>query len=130
MQTEAALLPTQCADKLFRPKGGANARSLYLALLALLGRWCLGPNFRANRLSVLAAICDKMQYGSMRWIIQYRLPEHVGRWSIHGERAAASLAVDLRSPALFASEASVAIVIVTRRAETPVGWLGEERSDE
>jgi hypothetical protein len=23
-----------------------------------------------------------------------------------------------------------AIAIVTRRAETPVGWLGEERSDE
>ncbi len=45
----------------------ANASSLYLALL---GRWFRGPNFQANRLSVLAAICDKMQYGSLRWIIQ------------------------------------------------------------
>jgi len=26
-----------------------------------------GPNFQANR---LAAICDKMQLGSLRWIIQ------------------------------------------------------------
>jgi len=40
------------------------------------------------------------------------------------------LAVDLRSPTLFASEAKFAIAIVTRRAETPAGWLGEERSDE
>jgi hypothetical protein len=37
---------------------------------ALLGRWFRGPNFQANRLSVLAATCDKMQYGSLRWIIQ------------------------------------------------------------
>ena len=48
----------------------ANASSLYLALLALLGRWFPGPNFQANRLSVLAAICDKMQFGSLRWILQ------------------------------------------------------------
>jgi hypothetical protein len=41
----------------------ANASSLYLALL---GRWFPGPNFQANRLSVLAAICDKMQLGSLR----------------------------------------------------------------
>jgi len=39
----------------------ANGSSLYLALLALLGRWFPGPNFQANRLSVLAAICEKMQ---------------------------------------------------------------------
>jgi hypothetical protein len=37
---------------------------------ALLGRWFPGANFQANRLSVLAAICDKMQFGSLRWILQ------------------------------------------------------------
>src|SRR5262245_9684630 len=33
----------------------------------------------------------------------------------------------LRSPHCLRA---LAIAIVTRRAETPVGWLGEERSDE
>ena len=42
---------------------------------ALLGCWFPGPNFQANSLAVLAAICDKMQLGSLRWIIQLRLPE-------------------------------------------------------
>jgi hypothetical protein len=110
-----------------RPKGAANDSSLYLALL---GRWFPGPNFQANRLSVLAAICDKMQFGSLRWILQLRLPEHVGWWPIHCERAAATLAVDLRSPHCLRAKRAFAIAIVTRRAETPAGWLGEERSDE
>jgi hypothetical protein len=93
-------------------------------------RWFRGPNFQANRLSVLAAICDKMQFGSLRWILQLRLPEHVGWWPIHCERAAATLAVDLRSPHCLRAKRAFAIAIVTRRAETPAGWLGEERSDE
>ena len=68
-----AVLKTNVQTKVSRPLTigeFANASSLYLALLALLGRWFPGPNFQANRLSVLAAICDKMQYGSLRWIIQ------------------------------------------------------------
>src|SRR6516164_7281109 len=40
------------------------------------------------------------------------------------------LAVDLRSPHCLRAKRASAIAIVTRRAETPVGWLGEERSDE
>src|SRR6185312_2157997 len=40
------------------------------------------------------------------------------------------VAVDLRSPHCLRAKRALAIVIVTRRAETPVGWLGEERSDE
>src|SRR5215470_8116930 len=40
------------------------------------------------------------------------------------------LAVDLRSPHCLRAKRAFAIAIVTRRAETPVGWLGEERSDE
>jgi hypothetical protein len=65
-----AILKTNVQTKVSRPLTVgefANASSLYLALL---GRWFRGPNFQANRLSVLAAICDKMQYGSLRWIIQ------------------------------------------------------------
>ena len=38
-----------------------------------------------------------------------------------------NLAVDLRCPPCLRA---FAIAIVTRRAETSVGWLGEERSDE
>jgi len=45
----------------------ANASSLYLAVV---GRSLPGPNFQANRLSVFAAICDKMQFGSLPWILQ------------------------------------------------------------
>jgi hypothetical protein len=45
----------------------ANASSLYLAVV---GRSFPGPNFQANRLSVFAAICDKMQFGSLPWILQ------------------------------------------------------------
>ena len=33
-------------------------------------RWFPGPNFQVNRLSVLAAICDNMQFGPLRWILQ------------------------------------------------------------
>lgn len=41
------------------------------------------------------------------------------------------LAVDLRRPALFASEASACDSDrYPKGRETPVGWLGEERSDE
>ena len=40
------------------------------------------------------------------------------------------LAVDVRSPDCLRAKRVLAIVIVTRRAETPAGWLGEERSDE
>src|ERR1043165_9192089 len=40
------------------------------------------------------------------------------------------LAVDSRSPHCLRAKRAFAIAIVTRRAETPVGWLGEERSDE
>src|SRR5581483_1737380 len=35
-----------------------------------------------------------------------------------------------RSPHCLRAKRVLAIAIVTRRAETPVGWLGEERSDE
>src|SRR6185295_18736442 len=37
------------------------------------------------------------------------------------------LAVDLRSPHCLRAKRTFAIAIVIRRAETPVGWLGEER---
>src|SRR5262245_54199704 len=40
------------------------------------------------------------------------------------------LAVHLRSSHCLRAKRAFAIAIVTRRAETPVGWLGEERSDE
>ena len=45
-------------------------------------------------------------------------------------RKSRRLAVDLRSPDCLRAKRAFAIAIVTRRAETPVGWLGEERSDE
>src|SRR5215470_4919964 len=40
------------------------------------------------------------------------------------------LAIDLRNRDCLRAKRAFAIAIVTRRAETPAGWLGEERSDE
>src|ERR1700752_2424640 len=51
LQPPNRIVQNQCADNPLRPKGAANDSSLYLALL---GRWFPGPNFQANRLSVLA----------------------------------------------------------------------------
>ena len=65
-----AVLKTNVQTKVSRPLTVGEFASVSALYLALLGRWFRGPNFQANRLSVLAAICDKMQYGSLRWIIQ------------------------------------------------------------
>ncbi|KAH2777186.1 hypothetical protein KXW38_009457 [Aspergillus fumigatus] len=65
-----AVLKTNVQTKVSRPLTVGEFASVSSLYLALLGRWFRGPNFQANRLSVLAAICDKMQYGSLRWIIQ------------------------------------------------------------
>src|SRR5689334_24363093 len=70
-----------------------------------------------------------MQFESLPWILQ--VPARTRRLAADLLRKSRrDLAVDLRSPHCLRAKRAFAIAIVTRRAETPVGWLGEERSDD
>ena len=120
----------QCADKHFSTAEGRRVRERQLALSSpprslvpmaqLPSQQTLGTrsDLRQNAVRVIA-VDHSIASARTRRLVADSL-----------RKSRRNSAVDLRSSHCLRAKRAFAIAIVTRRAETPVGWLGEERSDE